>query len=134
MEKIENLCIFMPEFTSKNQTNIEHFRDIMNILRHFDGYHTIEKVHILSFFMGSAIPSSLMDFPNFPNIYFYTLSLSNELNKYACFIEEHKYKPHTDEDDMTLESKLEAFKLKGNLDGIACYRAFYNHHVFQNSQ
>lgn len=66
-----------------------------------------------------------MDFPNFTSIHFYPLCLSNELGKYSCFIEDHHIK-HNDDDDITLESKLEAFKLRGNLHTQLIYKNFYS--------
>eukprot|EP00347_Sterkiella_histriomuscorum_P022337 403330835 len=131
MDTIENLCIFIPEFTSKDQTNIDHFREIINLLRHFDGHHTIGKIHILCYFMGSALPQALMDFPNFSSIFFYPLSLNNELSKYPCFIEDH-HRHLVNDEDISLESKLEAFKQKGSLNTHECYKSFYSHH--QNNQ
>ena len=70
-----------------------------------------------------------MDFPNFKNVYFYTLSLSNELSKYPCFIEDH-HKSHIVDEDISLESKLEVFKQKGTLSVSECYRSFFDHHLF----
>lgn len=119
LENLENLCIFLPEFTVKDQAHINHVRDLLNLLRHFQGMHNIENIHILTFFMGSALPQGLMDFPNFDKIFFYTLALSNELSKYPSFISSHK--SHLSEDDLSLEHKLEVFKQKGSLNSHLCY-------------
>lgn len=81
--------------------------------------------------MGSFLPQSLIDFPNFSSVFFYPLSLSNELQKYPAFIENHSIKHHSDDDEASIEHKHEVFKMKGNLNYKMCFDAFYSQKLFK---
>jgi hypothetical protein len=57
--EFEHLVVYIPEATTKNQAMLNNIKEIVNTLRHFEGLHSVKKIHILAFFMGSHIPTAL---------------------------------------------------------------------------